>query len=236
MNYSQAEELFATARDPSDGKPLKFKTRLFKDGGGVFKIWHYDSNIIRLHPNGDVEIATGWISVTTIDRIKQYTGFRVSKMVVPSYNGNSTDLDKEWVIWIQGKPVLFDALHDYILIRADGSVDMDTVKSIQIQTVSTRKGLRKLEQRFYELRRLAMNQNRLLGAESFPTGVLTGEWIQDNLTTPLSELVMPYQFYRPDGYIPDKWKLAEKLGTLVRFETKVLDYREAKCLTSSNNL
>lgn len=72
MNYSQAEELFSTARNKRAGKPIANNTRLFKDDE-VFRIKLWDTDIVKIYPDNVFELFSGgYRTQTTKERINQF--------------------------------------------------------------------------------------------------------------------------------------------------------------------
>ena len=87
MNYEEAKRLMETARNKDKGKPLdKANTRLYEVNDStyihpVYEIRLHGNTIIRLISINSVTLyglsSCGWRTVTTKERLKQYTPFHV---------------------------------------------------------------------------------------------------------------------------------------------------------------
>tara|TARA_R100001086_G_scaffold249916_1_gene191809 strand:- start:564 stop:968 length:405 start_codon:yes stop_codon:yes gene_type:complete len=87
MNYEEAKRLMDTARNKDKGKPLdKANTRLYEVNDStyihpVYEIRLHGNTIIRLININSVTLyelsSCGWRTVTTKERLNQYTPFRV---------------------------------------------------------------------------------------------------------------------------------------------------------------
>ncbi len=79
LTYKSASALFATARNAEGGKPLCRNTRLFKRGKD-FAVQFHDTDVILIHPNNTYSLFNGgYFTVTTSDRIREYSPARIGK-------------------------------------------------------------------------------------------------------------------------------------------------------------
>lgn len=93
MDYKQAAELFATARDPHRGKPLGRNTRLHKRGDNYAIQLHY-TDVVTFLPDGRIVLDSGgWRTVTTQVRIHEF-----ARPVRVYGDPNSNERPCPWVI------------------------------------------------------------------------------------------------------------------------------------------
>ena len=80
MSYGEAEAKLETARDRKAGKPLENNTRLVEVGETAFGIKLHATVVVTIHNDGTYELNSGgWRTVTTKDRINNYSPARVSQ-------------------------------------------------------------------------------------------------------------------------------------------------------------
>lgn len=77
LEYRDAERLFATARNPQNGKPLQNNTRLFHnvygEYGECYEVWLHATPVVAIYKDGSYVLKTnGWTTVTTKDRLNTY--------------------------------------------------------------------------------------------------------------------------------------------------------------------
>lgn len=76
MNFTDAKNRLATARNAEAGKPLSNNTRLY-NRGKYFAVRLHQTDIIEIHPDHYVLHDGGWKTVTTKARINEYSPARV---------------------------------------------------------------------------------------------------------------------------------------------------------------
>ena len=73
MNYTEAQEVFSTARDYYKGKPIGNNTRLYKRGNS-YAVRLHSTDVVTIHPDDTYTLNSGgWETVTTKQRINQYS-------------------------------------------------------------------------------------------------------------------------------------------------------------------
>lgn len=94
LTYRRAEELFATARYPEQGKPLAGNTRLHMAGDTTYRVTLYGSTIVRIYPDNTYQLyAGGWPSQLTQSRLNEFAPARI-------YSGRVRgDIHSQWYIW-----------------------------------------------------------------------------------------------------------------------------------------
>ena len=77
MNHQEAKDLFSTARNKEAGKPIANNTRLFKRPNG-YAIRLHNTDVVTIHPDDTYTLCTGgWETVTTKQRINEYSPAQV---------------------------------------------------------------------------------------------------------------------------------------------------------------
>ena len=82
MNYSEAKEIMAKARDKSKGAPLGNNTRLFEHAVSTSDVYYsvrlHNTDVVNIYKNGCYSLNSGgWRTRTTQDRINTYSPIRV---------------------------------------------------------------------------------------------------------------------------------------------------------------
>lgn len=126
MNYSQAEELFSTARNKRAGKPIANNTRLFKDDE-VFRIRLWETDIVKIYPDDIFELFSGgYRTYTTKERINKF----IENGYV--YQRNNT--------WYIGKDLFFEG----VKLNVDGEILNPLTEEDVDQSIEKNKKLDKM--------------------------------------------------------------------------------------------
>lgn len=73
MNYKNAKEILATARNPSLGKPIDNNTRIMEIEPGIYNVVLHQTAVITFYPDGFIRLDSGgWRTSTTKDRMNKY--------------------------------------------------------------------------------------------------------------------------------------------------------------------
>lgn len=101
LTYSQAKNLMKTARDPANGKPLQYATKLY-DRGAYMAVQHHATDIVKIMPNGTFELSCGGHthhkgnsnrpSVTTWARMTSYSPISWGTTLVTRDSDGDTEL------------------------------------------------------------------------------------------------------------------------------------------------
>jgi hypothetical protein len=143
-SYTDLARLFATARNKSAGKPLDHSTRIFERSNDVLTIRHHSTDILRYHPDGSIEVNTGWTSNTTLERIRGYAGISVYTKRLPAINGFRPGIERTHVIRCKKtqKEYVFNSRSGYIRFDAEGRIDPSTVDAIHVDAIADAKAVR----------------------------------------------------------------------------------------------
>jgi hypothetical protein len=73
-NTRWAFDQMASARSKANGKPVAHNTRLYDNGDGSYRLRYHNTDIITFNHDGSYSLANGgWNTVTTIQRIREYS-------------------------------------------------------------------------------------------------------------------------------------------------------------------
>lgn len=101
LTYSAAQELYGKARDKTAGKPLRNHTRLMARGSGTYAVRLHSTDVVTINPDGTYALNTGgWLTVTTKDRINDYSPARVYSAGSQTAGGSAV-----WCVWHESDPV-----------------------------------------------------------------------------------------------------------------------------------
>jgi hypothetical protein len=85
-----ANMMMATARSKANGKPVANNTRLFDNGDGSYRLRLHNTDIVTFNPDGTWTLAAGgWTTVTTLQRIREYTPAHI------------ISVSGEWYVWTE---------------------------------------------------------------------------------------------------------------------------------------
>jgi len=149
MNFQDAAELFATARNPERGKPLCNNTRLFKRGDN-YAIQLHDTDVVTLRPDGAIVLDSGnWQTVTTKDRINNYSSARLHQTkgqwyVEHGVDPNQPEINKPWGKYPNYLVYLFQ---DGMVLMPDGKVLDSDGKTLKVFNPAEAKRIEKYREK-----------------------------------------------------------------------------------------
>lgn len=182
MDYDDCSKALDHARDRRIGKPISGHLRIM-DHGSHLAAQLYSTDIVRYYPDGSIEIATGYVSPTTLSAIQNLTGHCIHMSDLPLYNGRLPHPSRVLRI---GRYV-FVGKGGYIKVDKDGVIDPASVLPEQVDIIARPELIKAVRSRAKALcTQLVLRQK--LGVESTSQRGLTLSWVLDNLDCPLEEV------------------------------------------------
>lgn len=209
MSYGDCAKALDHARDRSAGKPLHGNLRIV-DRGTHFAAQLYITDIVRYYPDGSIEIATSYISNTTLNAIQELTGVRVVKSALPLFNKRTPNPARMLRI---GRYV-FNGVGGYIKLDVHGQIDPASVLPERIEIITSPKKVTEARRRAKALCDQLVLRRKLGAVNSITSEYLTPRWVMDNLHRNLLEVDYDVRY---DGnphniYLEDLYPFARLAG------------------------
>lgn len=195
--YAELKAFIAKGRKP-DERAMANETAVKKRPNDVLAIQHYNTDILRYYKDGRISVCTSSLCTSDVTRARIYrlTGFEIRREKLPTVNGRRPAVTYLFFLHVKGNaPVAFNSVGRYIVVNADGKVDMSAVRPYVVAVVKDPKRFRALVsagQKIYQQCRIRYR----LGANMSTAGVSPLEsadysllpWILNRITTPLDEI------------------------------------------------
>ncbi len=234
MYWSEALRIARSAKNLANGKPLQNNTRLMlhgpKEEPTCIAVKYHRTEIVRYYPDGSFEIATGWGSITTRERIRNYSGVVVCTMPLPSINRSRPSVERAMFLHYAHQEVPFNSVGGYIRIDPSGHIDMSTVEPHRVTIISNLPEVNKKSRHMHRLKKLVLGYMKLRNSTDFLISgeIPTDQWLYQRLDTPIEEVALsPFpRIFMPYGRDPRvvverdfnstildiKWKIARNNG------------------------
>ena len=223
MDYAKLQALFAKARKPYAGKPIANNTRIHGGYDSVLAIRHHSTDILRYHPDGAVEICTGWTTVSTMARLRAYSNSWIYSHQFTAVNGFRHDIKSSLVIRCDtGKWYPFRGTSGYIKIDKNGIIDPTTVEPLIAEMVADPQAVRAARKACGVLKRHHSLRVKL-GQKFSGQTHYSNYWLRSNLSKPLDAVDWAGAPEKLDIDFP-LIELAQMLGM-----TKELIIKEVEC-------
>lgn len=209
------------ARDASYGRKIANNTRLRLGNKGELIFRHHYTDIVRIYPDGSVDINTGWTTQSTVARIYEYTGFRVSNIKLPTYSGLRPSIDSLLCLVTPKNTVVFES-YGYIHVDVDRVVDMDSVRAVSVLLASDPKRIIKARRKMYAVADL-MESSLKLGVSERITEEDIRHKLLDSIEKPITEL-LPIPGVRAEiikRNFPSIYTVGKFLGAIKEVQIKI---------------
>ena len=193
LTYAKAERTLQRARNKVIGTPIKNKTRLCQRSDHI-AVKHYATDILRLYPDGSMQICTDYTSTTTLDRLGRYTDFWIGSERLPSFNGRRPDRERAYFISGKNQRCVFNGVGGYLSVDAAGVIDIASVKPITLRTIGEPATINQIVRKGREICKQLLIRMKLKGIDfhKYCVDRYFSSRLLDSVNTPLEHVNFDY--------------------------------------------
>ena len=211
MYYQDALETARSARWPTTkGKPIDNNTYVILDVDKngepeQVRLKYHSTDIIIWKPDGTWYFCTGWESITTKQRLREYGGISIFQADLPSLNGYKVFPRRATYVSVPHtrRCVLFngnanpDGQHyysNYIRVKPGFEIDLTTVNPIRIDCIVEPEKLRRRMLHIGKIGKLLVGYVKLKDG-LIGEGPMLRQWLLDRENAPINEVALsPFPF------------------------------------------